>query len=94
MQVASLFRVSDLSRFAFFPRPIERTAEQKQSGFNERRRGWDMRLKVEQVLLDLRFFEVFRFRPRARGTSLYSFLVSVSVFSPSGWNECNQLKKT
>jgi hypothetical protein len=39
------------------------------------------------VLLDLRFFEVFRFRPRARGTSLYCFLVSVSVFSPCAGNE-------
>ncbi len=99
MQVAPLFRVSSLSRFAFFPRPIEQTAERKQSSFNERRRGWGGGDKCG----NLRFFEVFRFRPRVRGTSeynlkniedsmfhprvrrtsLYSFLVSVSVFIPS-----------
>jgi hypothetical protein len=85
--------MSDLSRFAFFPRPTEQSIERKQSGFNERRRGWGMPLKVEQVRQSVVFVGFPLFRPRARGTSLYSFLVSVSVFSPSAWNEYSQLKK-
>ncbi len=49
-----------------------------------------VRVRVERVYPENWKIRLRLFRPRARGTSLYSFLVSVSVFIPSAcaWNKC------
>ena len=70
VQVRPSFMLSDSCWLAFLPRPIEQTAERKQSRSQKRDWGWGMPLKLEQVRQSDFFWCFLLLRPRARGTSL------------------------